>query len=202
MIYSLNGIIRKMEQNLVVLDVGGVGFAVKTSMTTISRLPGVGKQALLYTYLHVREDALELCGFSEEAELNCYKMLISVNGVGAKAALSILSDQTPERFALTVAAGDAKLLTKSPGIGMKTAQRIVLELKDKMAKEQVAAGITGESPSIVSNAVSGNASEAISALTVLGYARADAARVVAAMDPALSVEEMIKQGLRQLAKAL
>ncbi len=202
MIYSLNGIIRKMEPNFVVLDVGGVGFAVKTSMTTISRLPGEGKQALLYTYLHVREDAMELCGFSEEAELNCYRMLISVNGVGAKAALSILSDHTPERFALAVASGDAKLLTKSAGIGMKTAQRIVLELKDKVAKDQAAAGITGDSPSIVSNVSTGNASEAISALTVLGYARADAARVVSAMNPNWSVEEMIKQGLRQLAKVL
>ena len=121
--------------------------------------------------------------FREEAELNCYRMLISVNGVGAKAALSILSDHTPERFALAVASGDAKLLTKSAGIGMKTAQRIVLELKDKVAKDQAAAGITGDSPSIVSNVSTGNASEAISALTVLGYARADAARVVSAMNP-------------------
>lgn len=201
MIYSLKGIIRKIEPNFVVIDVNGIGFGVKTSMTTVARLPGEGKSALLYTQMIVREDAMELCGFSEQAELNCYRMLVSVNGVGPKAALSILSELTPEALALTVASDDAKRLTHCPGVGLKTAQRIVLELKDKVAKDQIAAGVTGNTPSIVANVATGNASEAISALTVLGYTQSEAAKVVSQMDPTLSVEEMIKQGLRLLAKS-
>ena len=197
MIYSLRGILKAVEPNFAVVEVQGVGFGVKTTMTTISRLPQIGEEVFLYTYLNVREDAMELFGFSDASELNCYKMLVSVNGVGPKAALSILSDHTPEQFALAVASGDAKLLTRSAGIGLKTAQRIVLELKDKVSKEQVAGGVTGTVPQRVSAPV-GNASEAFSALVVLGYHQSDAASVITPLDPATPVEEMIKIGLKAL----
>ena len=201
MIYSLKGILKQTEPNFAVLEVGGVGFGVKTTLTTLSRLPAVGEEAFLYTYLNVREDALELFGFADEAELSCYKMLTSVNGVGPKAALSILSDHTPEQFALCVASGDAKSLTRSVGVGLKLAQRIVLELKDKVSKAQVAEGITGGrlAPAAVQ---SGNAAEAVSALVVLGYAQSDAAAAVSGMDPDTPVEDMIKAGLKYLASSL
>lgn len=201
MIYSLHGILKVTEPNFVVVDVGGVGYGVKTTLTTVSTLPLVGEEVFLYTYLHVREDAMELYGFYDASELNCYKMLISVNGVGPKAALSILSDHTPEQFALCVASGDAKALTKSAGIGLKTAQRIVLELKDKVSKEQVADGVTGRraAPAAVAT---GNAAEAISALVVLGYPQSEAAAVISSLDPSTSVEDMIKAGLKGLASNL
>lgn len=201
MIYSLNGILKAVEPNFVVVDVGGVGFGVKTTLTTISRLPKIDEPVFLYTHLHVREDAMELFGFSNSSELNCYRMLTTVNGVGPKAALSILSDNTPEQFALSVASGDAKNLTRSAGIGLKTAQRIVLELKDKVSKEQVADGVTGKGAASVSVST-GNASEAISALVVLGYGQSEAANVITALDPSTSVEEMIKAGLKALAGKL
>lgn len=197
MIYSLDGVLKAAEPNFVVVDVGGVGFGVKTTLTTIAKLPSVGEQVFLYTHMHVREDAMELFGFSDQSELNCYRMLVTVSGVGPKAALSILSDNTPEQFALCVASGDAKNLTRSSGVGLKTAQRIVLELKDKVSKQQVAAGVTGNTaPSTVT---SGNAAEAISALVVLGYAQSDVAAMVSSFDPDMPVEEMIKAGLKGLA---
>jgi Holliday junction DNA helicase RuvA len=199
MIYSVNGILKAVEPNFIVVDVGGIGFGIKTTLTTIAQLPEIGKEVFLYTYLNVREDAMELYGFFDSSELSCYKMLITVNGVGPKAALSILSDHTPEQFALCVASGDAKSLTRSAGIGLKTAQRIVLELKDKVSKEQVAGGVTAKSAG--SFAVStGNAAEAISALVVLGYSQSDAASIVTSLDPSTPVEEMIKAGLKALAK--
>ncbi len=201
MIYSLQGVLQLVEPNFIVIDVGGVGYGVKTTMTTISRLPQMSEQTLIFTYLHVREDAVELFGFSDQDELDCFKLLISVNGVGPKAALSLLSDHTPAGFALAVAASDVKSLTKSAGIGAKTAQRIVLELKDKITGEQLTGSVT--TPSTLGNpAPSGSAGEAIAALTVLGYSQTDAATVIASMDPSLSVDELIKAGLKQLAAKL
>lgn len=200
MIYSLNGVLKTIDPNFIVVDVQGVGFGIKTTMTTIARLPQTGEKVFLYTHLNVKEDLMELFGFSDMQELNCFKMLITVNGVGPKAALSILSDHTPEQFALAVASGDAKLLTRSAGIGLKTAQRIVLELKDKVSKEQVASGVVSSGSMGGGTRVPvGNASEAISALVVLGYSQSDAAGVVASLDQGLSVEEMIKAGLKALA---
>ena len=123
------------DTELAVVECGGVGYACRTTLSTLSQLQAVGNDVMLYTYLHVREDNIELFGFASQQELNCFKMLISVSGVGPKAALSILSDVTPEKFALLVASEDSKTLTRTKGIGAKTAQRIVLELKDKIVKE-------------------------------------------------------------------
>ena len=156
---------------------------------------------MLYTYLYVREDAVELFGFSTLSELNCFQMLISVSGVGPKAAISILSNITPEQFAICVATGDSKAFTASKGIGLKTAQRIVLELKDKITNEQLEGGVTASNPSLAGGVVSGkgNLSEAISALVVLGYPQQQAARAVTAFDGSLPVEELIKLALKALA---
>ena len=141
MIYSLSGTIRTKQPNFVVLDVSGVGFGVKTTLNTTSKLGREGEQGFLYTHLNVREDALELYGFAQQSELECFLMLISISGVGPKAALTILSDRSPEEFALLVASEDVKALSKSSGIGPKTAQRIVLELKDKIGATQAAAQV-------------------------------------------------------------
>ena len=201
MIYSVKGELQSASASdahyLAVIEACGIGYAIKTTHTTMMKMPPVGSTAVFFTYLYVREDALELFGFADLEELNCFKMLISISGVGPKAALSILSDMTPQKFALYIATGDSKGFTRSKGIGAKTAQRIVLELKDKITNEQVAVGVTDQLPNM--EQISSNAGEAISALVVLGYAQSEAAAAVAKLDQSLAVEEMIKLGLKALA---
>lgn len=201
MIYSVRGKIIHKGTDVAVIECGGVGYACRTTLATLSQIGRTGEEAMLLTYLHVREDSVELFGFSTEQELNCFKMLLSVSGVGPKAGLAILSDTNPERFALTVATGDYKAFTKTKGVGPKLAQRVVLELKDKIAKEQLT--VSGNADINYEAAVSGeNTSEAISALVVLGYSQTEAASVVAKLDPALSVEELIRQSLKKMAANL
>lgn len=195
MIYSLNGIVSHVEPGFAVIECGGVGFKCQTTANTLKKLPKLGETAQLYTYLNVREDALDLFGFADSSELACFKMLISVSGVGPKAALSILSEITPEKFALYVASGDSKSLTKAQGVGNKIAQRIVLELKDKVSSEQASLGFANTPVS-----ASGNAEEAVNALMVLGYSRSEASLAAAKADASLPVEEIIRQSLRLLAK--
>lgn len=197
MIYSVNGTVAHIEPTFAVIDCGGVGFKCLTTTNTLQKLPKKGEKTMLYTYLNVKEDALDLFGFAEERELGCFKLLISVSGVGPKAALSILSEMPPEKFALYVASGDSKALTKAQGIGNKTAQRIVLELKDKVSGEQAALGFTAEE---VPASASGNAEEAVNALMVLGYSRSEASVAAAKADSSLPVEEIIKQSLKLLAR--
>ena len=198
MLYSLRGKLTHVEANFAVVECAGVGYGVRTSAVTISKLPKMGEEVTLYTYLHVTEAGLDLFGFRDQSELACFKMLIGVTRVGPKAALSVLSSVTAEQFALCVASGDAKTLARAPGLGMKTAQRILLELKDKVDKEQAAAGFT-EAVDIPAPGRSSNAGEAISALVVLGYTQSEAASVVTKLPPELSVEEMIKAALKKLA---
>ena len=128
MIYSLNGTIIHTEPNMVVIECGGVGYKCLTTMNTMRVLPRNGEKAMVYTHMIVREDAVELCGFAEQSELNCFKLLTAVSGVGAKVAIALLSEFTPEQIAVAVSSGDSKRLTKASGIGNKIAQRIVLEL--------------------------------------------------------------------------
>lgn len=193
----IRGKIAAKELSSVVIDCGGVGFLLSTTYHTLQSLPEVGKEATLYTYLSVREDAMELFGFADKEELSCYKMMITVSGVGAKVALAILSELSPARFALAVSAGDVKALTKAPGVGPKLAQRIILELKDKIAKETVAADVSAlETMDAAPSA--NNAEEAVKALVVLGYSQNEAKAAVAKQDPSLSVEELIRITLRSL----
>ena len=198
MIYSVKGEVVHTEANLAVIECGGVGYACRTTFTTLSKLKGLGSQAKLYTYLNVSQDDVSLFGFYDQQELKCFRMLLTVSGVGPKAALSVLSDIPPEKFALTVATGDYKAITKAKGIGAKTAQRIVLELKDKIAKEQLS-DTSSMDLAAVSEAVSGGATgEAIAALVVLGYSQAEAATVISGLDSSLSTEELIKQALKKI----
>lgn len=197
MLYSVKGALVHLEPNLAVVECGGVGYGIRTTSVTMGNLPPVGETVRLYTYLYLREDLVELFGFSTLDELNCFKMLISVSGVGPKAALSILSDVTPEQFAVCIASGDSKVFTQSKGVGAKTAQRIVLELRDKISNEQLEAGVS--TAPAQRRIGSGNLSEAISALVVLGYPQAQAAKAVSSLDSELPVEELIKAALKVLA---
>ena len=195
MFYCLNGTLIHKDTASAVIDCGGVGFLCHCSLNTVKKLPKIDENAFLFTYLCVKEDALDLFGFADRAELDCFKLLIGISGVGAKSALSVLSELDSDKFALCIAAGDYKRLQKAQGIGQKTAQRIVLELKDKVG------GVGGGNADLIEaiTAETGNAmEEAIAALVSLGYGRTDAAAVVAKYDRNLSVEDMIRHGLKEL----
>ncbi|MDF1495170.1 Holliday junction branch migration protein RuvA [Caproiciproducens sp. CPB-2] len=195
MFYSLKGKLIHMEPGLAVVECGGVGFKCLTTLSTQRTLPALGEQATLYTHLNVREDALDLFGFATLGELNCFKMLTGVSGVGPKVGLAILSELAPEQVAMAVATGDSKTLTRASGVGAKLAQRITLELKDKVKGLQTG-GAAFVPAGIVS--ASSNAAAAVNALTVLGYSPTDAAAVVGRFDSALPVEELIRQSLKAM----
>lgn len=199
MFYYVNGIVAEIDANLAVIDCNGVGYACATTNYTLSQLKK-GEKAKLYTYLNVREDAVDLFGFASQSELNSFKMLLGVSGVGPKAALSILSSTTPGNLAMSVVMGDEKALTAAPGIGKKIAQRIILELKDKLAKEQASGSfeVGGSVPVIVQNS---KASEASAALAALGYTAQDIALALNGIDmEALPLEEIIRQALKKMVR--
>ena len=201
MFYYLKGRAAHLAPNLAVIDCGGVGYACRTTNTTLSRLEK-GAPATLYTHLNVREDAMELYGFYSENELNCFRMLIGVSGVGPKAALSILSATTPEGLAMSIITGDEKSLTVAQGIGKKIAQRIILELKDKLAKGQTING-AGETYGGTGVTVipENKLSEASAALAVLGYSQGEINLALKGIDlDALTLEEVIKQALKKMMK--
>lgn len=201
MFYYLNGTVAEIAAGLAVIDCGGVGYACATTNYTLSQLKK-GERARLYTYLHVREDIFELYGFASQQELNSFKMLIGVSGVGPKAALAILSATTPQNLALSIVTEDEKALTAAQGIGKKIAQRIILELKDKLAKEQssftVQGGGSGAAPMPLGGSKSG---EAAAALAVLGYGSQEISMALKGIDmDALPLEEIIRQALKKMVK--
>lgn len=175
-------------------------FRCFTSLNTLKQIGEKGAKATLYTYLSVKEDALDLYGFSTEQELECFKALISVSGVGPKAGIAILSELTPEKLVICIASGDNKAITRAQGVGPKIAQRIVLELKDKLAKGLDLSVNTIDVSAVNSASSSGNQAEAVSALTMLGYTQSEASVAVAKIDENLSVEEIIKQALKILSR--
>ena len=197
MIYSLHGTLIEKEVNLAVIECAGVGYACRTTNTTLSALGEIGNTVRVYTHMSVREDAVELFGFADKNELKCFQLLITVSGVGPKAALSILSDLTPNKFALLVATGDTVALTRVKGIGKKSAERIVLDLKDKLLKSMPAL----QEDSVQNISVSAdNFSEALAALAVLGYKQEEIMPVLAGMDETLSAEELIRLTLREMGR--
>lgn len=200
MIYSVNGTLIHIEPGVAVVECGGVGLKCLTSMGTLRTLPQVGEKVKLYTQLNVREDAMDLFGFATRAELNCFRMLTAVSGVGPRVGLAILSELSPEQVVLAVAAGDSKTLSRANGVGPKLAQRIALELKDKV-KKMGAPGAAELPPAQGMSGVpsaAGNAANAVSALAVLGYTPAEAAAVVAQFDSALPTEELIRLSLKAM----
>ena len=200
MFYYVKGTVAHTAPYLAVIDCGGVGYACRTTNQTLSRLK-VGEKGKLFTHLYVREEIFELYGFATEEELNCFRMLIGVSGVGPKAALSILSANTPEGLAMSIITGDEKALTVAQGIGKKIAQRVILELKDKLAKGQLSPGGEGYGGSGVTVIPENKSSEAAAALAVLGYSTAEIAAALKGVDmDALTLEEIIKQALKKMVK--
>ena len=195
MYYSLTGKLIFNNTTFAAIDCGGVAYKCFISLNTMSDLPVRGETVTLYTHLNVREDALDLFGFSTVHEHDMFLTLTSVNGVGAKVALAILSEFTPDTLSFALISGDAKALTRASGVGPKLASRIILELKDKMGG--ITAVDTGSNLSdMPKNAT--NVSEAISALVTLGYSNSEAAAVVAKIDNTLPVEGIVKEALKKL----
>lgn len=199
MFYYISGKVAVIEPGMVVIDAGGVGYALNTSYTS-ARSVKTGEQATFYTYLHVREGIFELYGFARREELSCFKQLIAISGVGPKAAIAILGAVTPEKLALCVISGDEKALTAAPGIGKKLAQRILLEMKDKMSKDQLEAA-SGSSGIVMPEltAPGGAMEDALAALAVLGYPRAVAVNALQGVDTAgLATDEIVRAALKRL----
>ena len=200
MIYCLTGKIVKKSMNAVVLSCGGVGYYAQCPASVAGALPGVGREATIYTVMSVTENDVSLYGFATEEQQACFEMLTAVSGVGPKVGLAILSVMEPERVALAISAGDHKAFKAASGVGPKLAQRIVLELKDKVAKGFVdgisledVAGASAQTPAAQSS------SQAIAALVSLGYSQSEAALAVSKIDATLPVEEIIKLTLRSMA---
>lgn len=202
MFYYLNGVVAEILPYLAVIDCQGIGYACKTTNYTLSQLKK-GEKHRLYTYLNVGEDVFDLYGFATQTELNSFKMLIGVSGVGPKAALAILSSGTPDALALAIVTGDEKALTAAPGVGKKIAQRIILELKDKVSKEHSGGSIdlsSGKGVPAFSGTTS-KAAEAAEALAVLGYSSQEISVALKGIDvERLSLEEIIRQSLKHMVK--
>ena len=200
MFYHINGVVAELEPNLAVIDCSGVGYGISITMNTASTL-SVGEKAKLYISEAIGENNFDLYGFRNKGEKRCFEMLISVSGIGPKAAMSILSHNTPESLALAIMSDDIKALTVAPGIGKKIAQRVILELKDKISKESggsldmqipVTAKVSGQSSAV---------NDALMGLGVLGYSSAEISPAIKAMDvEGMSAEEIIRAVLKKMVK--
>lgn len=197
MFYSVRGKVIHTEQNLAVIECGGVGYKCQTTMNTLKNIK-LNSEATLFTYLNVREDTMELFGFSSLSELSTFKTLISVSGVGPKVGLGMLSVLTPQQIAVAIASNDLKTITLAPGVGNKLAQRIVLELKDKLKSTSKTSD--GMNVSEVEAVVVGNIPKAVEALTVLGYTSAEVTPYLADLDSSLPVEKLIGETLKKLGR--
>ena len=205
MFYYLSGELALRDINTCVIDCGGVGYKLTVSMITSESLASkLGQKVKLFTYLAVREDGVELFGFGSNEERNAFNLLTGVSGVGPKAAMNILSVLSPDRLAMAVCTEDIKGISKAPNIGAKTAARIVLELKDKIAKDLLPSSSSEKSAGSVGasapHAVSGNLAEATEALIVLGYDRSSVIKALGGIDPTLDVGMIIKAALKKLAR--
>ena len=197
MLYSVRGKLIAIESNAAVVECGGVGYMCQTTMNTLKAVK-LNTEVTLYTYLNVREDAVDLFGFATKAELETFKNLISVSGVGPKAGLAVLSELSPEQVA--IASDDLKTITRAQGIGKKIAQRIVLELKDKLAKAAKEDSSFAQAAQNSVNVSTGNVPKAIEALGVLGYSPSDVSPVLATLDSTLPVEQLISLTLKQMGR--
>ncbi len=200
MFYYLSGTVAHLEARLAVIDCGGVGFACNTTTHTLAAL-SKGKQATLYTHLSVKEDDMTLYGFATQEERNLFRQLISVSGVGPKAALAILSVTTPSQLALAIITGDTRALTAAPGIGKRIAQRVILELKDKLAKEQGQALEEYTAPAGGLALTEDKLGESAAALAVLGYSQSEINQALKGIElEGLTAEQIIKQALKKMIK--
>ena len=197
MFYNLSGNLIFSDTSSVAIECGGIGFKCTVTLNTLKHLPPVGCKVTLFTYLHIREDAMELFGFYTEDELEFFKLLISVSGVGPKVAIGILSDFEPDKLSVCIVSGDSKTLTKANGVGAKLAQRIILELKDKIGNLSLQnSGSDNDAEFIAAMPTSDNISEAALALTALGYSQSEAMSALSRLDPNMSVEQLISAALK------
>lgn len=201
MIYSITGELVYADPNMAAVNVNGIAFQCDISLNTFQHLGSNGSTVTLYTYMNFKQDGVDLLGFYDRSEVDAFKMLTGVSGVGPKAALAILSEMDPAKLTLAIAAGDYKAITRAKGVGPKAAQRIVLELKDKVAKglEGGNASDTFVAAAAATAAGNSNAADAVGALVMLGYSQSEAAIAVGKLDQTLSTEDLIKQALKQLA---
>lgn len=198
MFHHIEGIVSEIGQNLAVIDCGGIGFALNTTLNTLSNIKP-GEKCKLYVSEAVKEDAFDLYGFYSKSERRCFEMLTAVSGIGPKAALSILSANTPEGLALAVLNNNEKALTVAPGIGKKIAQRVILELKDKIGKE--AGEMPVIPPAVLQTGESSEVSDALSALAVLGYSSSEVAPLLKKLDVgSMTTEQIIKAVLKSMVK--
>lgn len=200
MFYYLRGEAAAVEQNMLVIDCGGVGFSVNTSTNTISRVH-IGQEVKLFTYCSIREDAFDIYGFATRQELETYRLLVSISGVGPKAALGILSSVTPEGLQMAVVTQNEKMLTAAPGVGKKLAQRILLELKDKLGNLTELDLSSGSGMTVAPAGPGSKAAEAMQALGVLGYDHSSIARAMKGIDVEnLELQDVIKQALKRISE--
>lgn len=205
MLAYVKGTLEIKTKGYIVVETGGIGYKIFMPESTIEKLGAIGEKIKIFTFMRVREDDVSLYGFLTNEELRMFELLLSVSGIGAKGALTILSNITPSQFALAVISNDIGMLKKLPGIGPKTAQRTILELKDKLKKEQEIAVSTEEEESSLQEAIleDEKVSEAVSALQVLGYSRKEIVGALEKIDmKSLSVEDIIRKGLGNLAKGI
>lgn len=196
MFYYIEGKVAHLDKNLAVIDAGGVGFQLNTTVNTLSRLK-TGERARLYTYMNVAENALDLFGFYELAEKRCFELLLSVSGIGPKAALSVLSVCTPELLAMAVVTENEKMLTAAPGVGKRGAQRIILELRDKIAKDMPTLNAGGGVSPVPAGVPGKKLADINGALTVLGYTPQEITAALHGLDiESMSVEEAVKTVLK------
>lgn len=201
MIASLSGKLLIKDLNFVVVECSGVGFKCSITQNTFSKIGTVGDNVFLHAHLAVREDALDLYGFASFEELNVFKLITSVSGVGPKIGLAVLSEFMPDKVLLYIASGDAKSLTAASGVGLKLAQRIILELKDKVGSVAVSEGAADVIMAGNAN-TSTNTKDAIEALVSFGYSQSEASLAVGKLDTTLSTDELIRQALKSLAKGI
>ena len=199
MISSLSGKLIYKDTSVAVIECGGIGFKCFITASTSAFLPNVNDNAFLYTYLSVKEDALDLYGFSSNEELEVFKLITSVSGVGPKIGMAVVSVITPEKVLLSIASGDAKSLTAASGVGLKLAQRIILELKDKLGGIDFGGRQESISSATVNMNTSSSTKDAVDALVSLGYSQSDAFVAVGKLNPQLSADELIKGALKSLA---
>ena len=197
MICSLRGKLIYSDKDTAIIECGGVGMRCNIGINTYTKLSPVGTETFLHTYMSVKEDSIDLFGFYTVEELECFKMLISVSGVGPKMGIALLSEFPPDKIMLCIASNDSKTLTSASGVGNKLAQRIVLELKDKVSSVPI---VSNDVSAAVSASVSSNSKEAIAALVSLGFSQSEVSVVVGRLDSNLSTEEMIKSALKELSR--
>lgn len=200
MFYSLRGKLIYSAQNFVAVECGGVGYRCYTSLTTQNQLPPINNEIMLYTHLVVREDAMELYGFSTVKELECFELLITVSGVGAKMALAVLSVLTVDRFTLAVASSDAAAISQANGVGKKKAERIILDLKDKIKSFDSILPSSSVSGKPITAPSTGNITKAAEALTVLGYTSNEVMPILSQMESTLPVEKLISNVLKEMGR--